>query len=69
MIEVSSVNVVEVVLININKSVLFIIDTSAIDYIDDLKCDEMGSWVCVGVKIVYFRKKSVKVKKVFERKC
>ena len=29
----------------------------------------MGSWVYVGVKNAYFRKKSAKVKKVSERKC
>lgn len=69
LIEASSANVAEVVPTNINKSVSFIIDTSAIDHIDDLKCDEMGSWVCVGVKTAYFRKKSAKVKKVSERKC
>ena len=69
LIEALSANIARVVPTNINKNVSFIIDTLAIDHIDDLKCDEMGSWVCVGVKNAYFRKKSAKVKKVSERKC
>jgi len=68
LIEEPSANVSRVVPVNINKNVSFIIDTSAIDHIDDLKCDEMGSWDCVGVKSAHFRKKSAKVKKVAEKK-
>jgi len=68
LIEAPSANVSRVVPVNINKNVSFIIDTSAIDHIDDLKCDEMGSWDCVGVKSAHFRKKSAKVKKVAEKK-
>jgi len=50
LIEATSANVAKVVPVNVNKNVSFIIDTSEIDNIEDLKCDELGSWVCVGVK-------------------
>ena len=68
LIEVTSANIAEVVPVNVNKNVSFIIDTLEIDNIEDLKCDELGSWVCMGVKSARFRKKSAKVRKVSEKK-
>lgn len=68
LIEVTSANIAEVVPVNVNKNVSFIIDTLEIDNIEDLKCDELGSWVCMSVKSARFRKKSAKVRKVSEKK-
>ena len=36
---------------------------------DDLKCDEMGCWECVGVKNAHFKRTSSKAKNVSEKKC
>lgn len=49
---------------NVNRNVTFIVDTKHLENVEDLKCDELGSWSCTGVKTDIFKKKNTKVKKV-----
>ncbi|KXJ06100.1 hypothetical protein AC249_AIPGENE22963, partial [Exaiptasia diaphana] len=61
--DIASISVASGVPTNVNRNTAFVIDTSHLDNIDDLKCDELGSWTATGVKTVTFKKKHNKVLK------
>ncbi len=48
----------------VEKNVVFIVKTTALGHLEDVKCDDLGSWVITGTKKTAYEKKERKVQKI-----